>query len=261
MNGDRWMEFLHGSEQIVIEKLTKQDWQTTSYSYMDRPRPNHGLLFSIFGEIKFKTETETILVRKGDVIFLPKHARYEAIIDDAAQDYLINFDLTGRTHAAADPIKLLKNAPSSFADKLAAITEEKSSATVSALRIQGLACLLIDEVINFALTNSNSKEGDIEKAIQLLTSEQEPKITEIAHRCGMSTSGLRLLFREKTGISPSEYRLQFKINKARTLLESTSFSVKHIANMLHFYDEAYFCKVFKQRTGKTPTQYAQNKQL
>jgi two-component system response regulator YesN len=46
---------------------------------------------------------------------------------------------------------------------------------------------------------------------------------------------------------------------AKHILETRSLSVKEIAGEVGFSDEAYFSKVFKRRTGYTPTEYRKGK--
>ena len=99
-----------------------------------------------------------------------------------------------------------------------------------------------------------------DKALPLLE-ETELPIAQVAANCGISESGFRALFHKAKGSSPREYRLSCKLRKARYLLESTDLSVGQIAETLHFYDEAHFCKLFRQKTGCSPREYAKNQKL
>ena len=62
-------------------------------------------------------------------------------------------------------------------------------------------------------------------------------------------------------MSPTQFRLKEKFNKAKYLLESTDMSVVEISDRLNFYDAAYFCKMFHKQTGLSPKQYRQKKKL
>ena len=63
------------------------------------------------------------------------------------------------------------------------------------------------------------------------------------------------IFKNAYGVTPYEYYMDNRIKKAISLLKDTMFSVKEIAYMLSFCDEHYFSNIFKQRTGKKPTDY------
>ena len=58
-----------------------------------------------------------------------------------------------------------------------------------------------------------------------------------------------------TGSSPHQYLLELRLARARNLLEETSLSVKEVAQNAGFEDEHYFCRFFKQKTGRTPGQW------
>jgi AraC-like DNA-binding protein len=64
---------------------------------------------------------------------------------------------------------------------------------------------------------------------------------------------LRDQFREKTGLSPYQYFLQMKINKAKELLQEGSLSIKEISYKLSFDSPYYFSRLFKKKTGISPS--------
>ena len=95
----------------------------------------------------------------------------------------------------------------------------------------------------------------------LLEADENYSVTEISKSCAICESGLRRLFKSAYGISPIEYKLKFKINKAKFLLESSTLNVAEISEKLGFYDAAYFTKAFKRQVGCTPTEYIKRKSL
>jgi AraC-like DNA-binding protein len=64
---------------------------------------------------------------------------------------------------------------------------------------------------------------------------------------------LRDHFKEKTGLSPYQYFLQMKINKAKELLQEGSLSIKEISYKLSFDSPYYFSRLFKKKTGISPS--------
>lgn len=59
-----------------------------------------------------------------------------------------------------------------------------------------------------------------------------------------------------TGMTPNEYVLEVRFNKARRLLEGrTAGSVKAAAGLVGFRDVEYFSKQFRTRFGKAPSEY------
>lgn len=78
---------------------------------------------------------------------------------------------------------------------------------------------------------------------------------EIAQSIGMGYSLYRKKFKEYTGASPAQYQIQMRINKAKDLLITTNQSVKELASELGFESPDYFFRLFKQKTGFTPSDF------
>ena len=80
-------------------------------------------------------------------------------------------------------------------------------------------------------------------------------LIKIASELGVSYSKFRLDFKKLTGVSPLQYHLLLKINKAKELLLNTNKPQKEIAFEIGFDSNYYFNRLFKQKTGMTPKQY------
>lgn len=77
----------------------------------------------------------------------------------------------------------------------------------------------------------------------------------IADELEVGYSWFRKVFKENTGISPGQYFIQLKIQKAKQLLGNPQYAIKEVAYMLKFESPFYFSKLFKQKTGFTPLQF------
>jgi AraC-like DNA-binding protein len=69
----------------------------------------------------------------------------------------------------------------------------------------------------------------------------------------VSYSYFRKLFKDYTGFAPHQYYLDLKIMRAREMLTTTDLSVKEITYTLGFDSVQYFSRLFKKKTGKSPT--------
>ncbi len=258
---DDVMNFLGGNDAFYIRKLRKQYWKHYVYSYASRPRPDYGLLLVTHGEIRISTADEYINAKAGDIIFLPKQLCYDAIIENEAEDYLINFATNGNDVIFPKPCKLLENAPLYCIDKFLKLAKEQVEKGKRSLRLRGLFYLLVDSIASAASEENMLKDSNMDKVKNILEDEKDYKISDIAKECRMSESSLRKTFKAYYGVSPAEYRLRYKLDRAKYLLESTDMTLGEISNKLHFYDTAYFCRRFKQYTGLTPKQYSKTKSL
>ncbi|MDB5110608.1 MAG: AraC family transcriptional regulator [Mucilaginibacter sp.] len=101
------------------------------------------------------------------------------------------------------------------------------------------------------------KNPVIHKALLLFRSNiNEDFSPEIAaDQLQVGYSWFRKVFKAHTGLSPGQYFIQLKIERAKSLLSDPSLPTKWIANDLRFESYFYFCRLFKSRTGMTPLEY------
>lgn len=81
--------------------------------------------------------------------------------------------------------------------------------------------------------------------------------TEIAEAVHLHPDYLSHFFKEKTGLSISDYINEVRMEHAKTLLLTTEDPVSSIAFQSGYTNIAYFSKIFKRATGMTPTKYRQ----
>ncbi len=85
--------------------------------------------------------------------------------------------------------------------------------------------------------------------------EEIPEMKRLAASLHYSTSHFYRLFKEHTGLTPYQYHLQIRINRACFLLRNTDLPIKQIAARLHFSSPYHFSKMFKARLGVSPTKW------
>jgi len=97
----------------------------------------------------------------------------------------------------------------------------------------------------------------IESSINFIQSNIHTTISvaQLTEFLGVSQPYLFKLFKAKFQISPKEYILRQKLNRAQLLLKETSFTVTHVANSVGFQDVLSFSKFFKSRTGISPQNF------
>ncbi|WP_203257178.1 AraC family transcriptional regulator [Hyunsoonleella ulvae] len=93
------------------------------------------------------------------------------------------------------------------------------------------------------------------KGIMYKNINQTIDLTTIASELGISYSKFRLDFKKQTGVSPLQYFLLLKIEKAKELLLNTKKPQKEIAFELGFESDYYFNRLFKGKTGLAPGKF------
>lgn len=78
---------------------------------------------------------------------------------------------------------------------------------------------------------------------------------KLASSVHVSEDYLTRVFHKDMGISPWEYLSRLRIARSCELLRSSARSIQEIAQMVGFSDQAYYCRVFRKITGRTPSKY------
>ncbi len=104
---------------------------------------------------------------------------------------------------------------------------------------------LVNKIIK--LSEENFKETDFSIGI-------------VADELGYNVKYLSHIFKEKTGVTYSEYLRDLRIKYAVSLFDHGLDSVKNVAVLSGFSDPLYFSTVFKKCIGVTPKEYKKGRE-
>lgn len=90
--------------------------------------------------------------------------------------------------------------------------------------------------------------------IQEHLAEQIP-IGDLAALAELSCYHFCRAFKQSFGVPPHRYHIKRRIERAKTLLESTAMSITEMAVALGFGETSSFSTAFRQATGAAPTEY------
>ncbi len=85
------------------------------------------------------------------------------------------------------------------------------------------------------------------------TYQRMANLEQFALELKVSYSSLRQAFKTRTGLSPKQYQLQIRLQKAQEFLLNTSKSVKEIAEILGFDSAYHLSNQFKKYLGVAPS--------
>ena len=85
------------------------------------------------------------------------------------------------------------------------------------------------------------------------------KINDVAQQIGINRSYLTSIFRRQMGISPQEYLMQYRMDKAREMLLESDISVQEIALRVGYDNALTFSKIFKSYYDLSPAHYRREK--
>ena len=113
------------------------------------------------------------------------------------------------------------------------------------------------------LTSQTHRDSTILPALKFIESNyHNPGLTNsmLANECNISEVYLRKLFSKHLKTTPKQYNSDIRLQKAKQLLSEGILKINAVAENCGFSNPYHFCRVFKEKTGLTPTEYIkQNK--
>lgn len=131
------------------------------------------------------------------------------------------------------------------------------------LRLQGLLIMFLSELIEEAgknvIISSNYKEIYIKKSLQFVETNYSSKISiaEMAKSVGLNKNYFSTFFRENIGVTPQQYIIKYRINKACELMSNQGLTIGDISRSVGYDDALGFSKIFKREKGISPWKYRQ----
>ena len=84
---------------------------------------------------------------------------------------------------------------------------------------------------------------------------------ELAKECNISEVYFRKIFTETYKTTPKQFIVDIRINKAKQLLSDGFLKVGTVAELCGFSNQYHFCRLFKEKTGVTPTEYMKRNRI
>ncbi|MCE5344817.1 MAG: AraC family transcriptional regulator [Bacteroidales bacterium] len=271
----RWGIYLTGAGHIKVEKNTEYPLvDDPSHHYFHwttgRRLSEYQILFITKGQGLFESEMTSIRkVNAGDIFILFPDIWHRFKPDKATgwDEYWIEFDgeiiKHFRNMEFLNPnnpviaVGLQEEIAENYLKILKLIKDEKPGFQyiASGILIQILGQLFASR--KYHLFEGKIIENKIRQAKLIIMENVNTPISQedIAGNIGMGYSLYRKKFKEYTGVSPTQYQIQLKINKAKDLLITSNQTLKEIAYNLGFEFPDYFYRLFKQKTGITPSDF------
>lgn len=214
--------------------------------YIARLRCGSGRIVTLDGD--------TLELRENDVFYLPLGLKYNSYWTPCEKCGKVEWESLG---FALFPDPSGKEYPqqiittTSENEKL--LDRIADNMTVSASSI-GLLYSFIGGILpKMRETKHDPRSAMLARASDYIAANPDFRVPDLARHCGMSESGLYAFFRAFANTSPIEMKNKIQTEKAVELLGSTDLSVEEISDRLGFSSVAYFRKIVKKFTGKTPT--------
>lgn len=221
-------------------------------------RPFHCLSYAIYGKMGIETETDTVVSDTGCVTFIPEGAAFVSTVEGEREIIAIHFNVAGEFPSYLS----LPSRNADFGPDFLRIHELFTSGAPDA----GFTCMSQLYRLLGQLFDKNSFRSDLsgydrrlQPALDYVNRNyadaNASDVELLASLCGFSAAYLRRLMVAAFGMSTIEYVKRFRIDKARSLLDSGYCSVTEAAMLCGFNSASYFSKEFKRYLGISPGEY------
>ena len=212
-------------------------------------RRSFGLSLCKEGQITYVQNGCEYVSNKGSAVILPKGATYVIKGDASGAFPLINFDCLD---FLCDTVTVI---PTRNVEELIADYE----------RIKKLFGFAENRTQIFSIfygmlhkLSSDNIPRELLGAVRVIDSDYaDATLTNarLAAACNISEVYFRKLFTKHFGISPKQFVIDVRMQKAKQLLAEGAWSAATIAEKCGFSNPYHFCRLFKEHTGTTPSAY------
>ena len=213
-------------------------------------RKSFGLSFCIDGQITYTHNGNKIISDKNHAIILPEGQTYTLYGDKTGSFPVINF--TCADFLCDTVISLPVQNTEAY------IKDFEKLRSLSFFDGNRAEIMSIFYHIIHRLSEQSPSCNVIMPAIKYLESNyQDPNLTnaELAKQCRISEVYFRRIFTSCYNMTPRQFLIDIRINKAKQLLSEGALKINAVAIKCGFSNQYHFCRVFKEKTGLTPTEY------
>ena len=105
--------------------------------------------------------------------------------------------------------------------------------------------------------NTNLPQHYVRRAISYIEDNYPEKITveSIAAYVGIDRTGLYRIFKKNLNISPAQFLISYRLERAKAMMEHDNLTISEIAVSTGFFDAAHFTVAFSKKYGISPGRY------
>lgn len=255
MNQIEWLSQVSVSDIFFIKTYAAKQ---NIYPINKTNRPYHAFIYTIKGIEEYNIDGKIIRATPNSLLYIPKGANYVTTLEGEESVVIcIDFELCNKDCPNAFSISFPQSDSlySYFAD--AEIRWEKTvgyKAFCKSLFYKIIGTVILQRNL-YLDSKALSKLAESIKYMQENYLNIDFRIEELYRIAGVSAKYYGVLFYKKYGMTPKEYVLFLRIERAKKLLGEDKCLISDVAGEIGYRDYFYFSKVFKNKTGYSPSEY------
>ncbi len=207
------------------------------------------------GSMEYGDGTQWLPLKAGDILYLKEgtiRTRKEG--QELAEYISFNFNAE-REYALPSVIQGGINSEIKYMVELFDRIDKQRYLENSTARMESLIAMILmsleDEL------QVKKMQPLVHQIIRYLHTHLAEKITlaRVAEQCFFSPSYCDRVFKNETGQSIIDYLLELRVEEAKLLLSQGQYPIQVIGEMVGLADANYFSRLFKRRTGYSPSEY------
>jgi len=125
------------------------------------------------------------------------------------------------------------------------------------VRTKGDVGISLECELSMAHRQASLPKDKVRKVVDYIASNlaEDGNLQDLADLVEMSLFHFCRSFKQSTGLTPHQYILHLRIEKAKGLLKNKRLGIADIASRLGFSDQSHFTNIFRRLAGTTPARW------
>ena len=240
---------LYTFDELSFQIVTVDRFFHKKGVFQVKARPYTAFSFRVSGTGIFEVGNKRVVTKPGDVLFLPADMPYQ--VEYSVSESIV-VHLAGCNYSEAESFCL--ESPAAIELRFQRLLESWNERH-SVNQAKSIVYDILEKIENDKkMSLDNTAFARCRRYMDEHFCDPELNVDAVCDVGFISVSSLQRAFRTYLGLSPKQYLIKIRMNRALELLTENERSVKEIAFACGFADEKYFSRAFRKRYGYPPSQ-------
>ena len=212
--------------------------------------PAHYFAYMLSGKCKIVTNSETVEIQEGDILYIPNAGSYRSYWygNPKIRFISLGFQFFPKFDSKTYPIQKVP-----LNDRAVELFYWLSNIRRLSAQDIGVFYTLVGVLLPLMSHNTVCRTQEIVELTQnYLTNHPHATVSELAKVCAISEAALYSAFHKSSDVTLNQLRNNLLLEKAKDMLISTDKPIEYISSWLGFSSTSYFRKKFKQYYDMPP---------